>query len=137
MARWRLKYTFLYIITVYNVCDHNDFEPFRMTTPKQLDVVTLQAAAGKASALLKTLANRDRLLLLCQMTQGEYPVGALADMTGIRQPTLSQQLTVLREEGLVTTRREGKQIFYSVASAEALAVLQVLYQCYCPHDEET
>ncbi|MEO7496557.1 MAG: metalloregulator ArsR/SmtB family transcription factor [Massilia sp.] len=107
-----------------------------MTPPKQIDVVKLQAAAAKASGLLKTLANRDRLLLLCQMTQGEFAVATLADMSGIRQPTLSQQLTVLREEGLVNTRREGKHIFYSVASAEALAVLQVLYQCYCPNDEE-
>ena len=53
---------------------------------------------------------------------------------GILQPTLSQQLTVLRAEGLVSTRRDGKQIFYSIASPEALAVLQVLYQLYCPKD---
>ena len=69
------------------------------------------------------------------MTQGEYSVGELEMVTGIRQPTLSQQLTVLREERGGNARREGKQIFYSIASREALAVLQVLYQLYCPKDE--
>lgn len=107
-----------------------------MSLPKNIDLVKLQAAADQASALLKVLSNPDRLLLLCQMTQGEFPVGELETLTGIRQPTLSQQLTVLRGEGLVSTRREGKQIFYSIASAEALAVLRVLYQLYCPSEQE-
>lgn len=105
-----------------------------MAPPKQIDLVKLQAAAGEACLLLKVLSNADRLLLLCQMTQGEFSVSELEAITGIRQPTLSQQLTVLREERLVNTRREGKQIFYSIASTEALAVLQVLYQIYCPKD---
>lgn len=105
-----------------------------MALPKQIDIAKLQAAAGEACNLLKVLSNPDRLLLLCQMTQGEFAVGELETMTGIRQPTLSQQLTVLREEEMVSTRREGKQIFYSIASQEALAVLQVLYQIYCPKD---
>lgn len=103
-----------------------------MVSPKPIDISKLHAAAGKACNLLKVLSNHHRLLLLCQMTQGEFCVGELETMTGIRQPTLSQQLTVLREEELVKTRREGKQIFYSIASNEALAVLQVLYQIYCP-----
>lgn len=105
-----------------------------MALPKQIDLAKLQAAAGEACALLKVLSNPDRLLLLCQMTQGEFSVSELETITGIRQPTLSQQLTVLREEKLVSTRREGKQIFYSIASQEALAVLQVLYQLYCPKE---
>lgn len=98
----------------------------------QTDLLKLHAAAGEASKLLRVLANPDRMLLLCQMTQGEFSVKELETATGIAQPTLSQQLTVLREECLVTTRREGKQIFYSISSSEALAVLQVLYQIYCP-----
>ena len=57
-------------------------------------------------------------------------------MLGIQQPTLSQQLGVLREEQLVTTRREGKQIFYSIASTEAMAVMQVLYELYCTTAKE-
>jgi len=100
------------------------------------DLSKLQAAAGQASGLLKALANPGRLLLLCQMTQGEFAVGALEALTGIRQPTLSQQLTVLRDERLVATRREGKQVFYRIASPEALAVLQVLYELYCPRETE-
>lgn len=100
-----------------------------------IDIQRLQNAAGQASALLKTLSNPDRLLLLCHLTQGEMNVGELEASTGIRQPTLSQQLTVLRENQLVSVRRVGKQMFYSIASAEATAVLQVLYQLYCPQDE--
>ena len=107
-----------------------------MTPSKQIDLAKLQSAAEEASNLLKVLSNLDRLLLLCQMTQGEFSVGELETMTGIRQPTLSQQLTVLREEKMVNTRRVGKQIFYRIASPEALAVLQVLYQLYCPKEEE-
>ena len=98
---------------------------------KEIDLERLSAAALQACGLLKVLANQDRLLLLCQLTQGEYCVSDLESLTGIRQPTLSQQLTVLREEQLVSTRREGKQIFYTIASKEALAVMQVLYEQYC------
>ena len=105
-----------------------------MTMPNQIDLVKLHAAAGEASKLVKVLSNPDRMLLLFQMTRGEFSVKELETITGILQPTLSQQLTVLREERLVSTRREGKQIFYSISSNEALAVLQVLYQLYCPTD---
>jgi DNA-binding transcriptional ArsR family regulator len=93
----------------------------------------MQAAATRACALLKALGNPDRLLLLCQLTQGEFCVSELESVLGIQQPTLSQQLGVLREEQLVTTRREGKQIYYSLASKEAMAVLEVLYQQFCPN----
>ena len=98
---------------------------------KQVDFQAMQQAAAKAGGLLKVLANSDRLLLLCQMSQGAYCVSELEAMTGIRQPTLSQQLSVLREEKMVRTRREGKQIFYSIASVEAMAVMKVLYELYC------
>lgn len=107
-----------------------------MYRPKKIDPAVLQAAASQACGLLKTLANPDRLLLLCQMTQGEFCVSDLENLTGVRQPTLSQQLTVLREEKLVDTRREGKQVFYSIASKEAMAVLEVLYALYCPKEQE-
>lgn len=103
-----------------------------MYSPQKIDLVALQSAAGEACKLLKVLSNPDRLLLLCQMTQGEFSVSELEGLTGIRQPTLSQQLTVLREEWVVASRREGKQIFYTISSAEAMSVLQVLYQLYCP-----
>ena len=96
-----------------------------------LDLRAMRAAATQACGMLKVLANPDRLLLLCQLTQGPHCVRELENILGIQQPTLSQQLGVLRDEALVTTQREGKQIFYSIASSEALAVMQVLYQLYC------
>jgi DNA-binding transcriptional ArsR family regulator len=102
---------------------------------KTLDPDTMRASAAQACALLKVLANRDRLLLLCQLAQGPLCVGELESTVGISQPTLSQQLGVLRDEALVSTRREGKQIIYSIASSEALAVMQLLYQLYCEKPE--
>ena len=98
---------------------------------KRVNFQAMQQAAAQACALLKVLANSDRLLLLCQMSQGAYCVSELEQITGIKQPTLSQQLSVLREEKMVDTRREGKQIFYSIASEEAMAVMKVLYEIYC------
>ena len=98
----------------------------------------LAAAAQEAASLLKSLANPDRLLLLCNLVEEERNVSALETLTGIRQPTLSQQLGVLRDEGIVETRRDGKFIFYRVASAPALAVLRTLYDNFCrPQKERT
>jgi DNA-binding transcriptional ArsR family regulator len=91
----------------------------------------MQAAALEACALMKVLSNPDRLLILCQLSQGEARVGELEEILGIVQPTLSQQLTVLREEQLVSTRREGKNIYYSLASPQVLAVIETLYLQFC------
>lgn len=96
-----------------------------------LDLAQMQESAAQACRLLKVLSNPDRLMLLCQLAQGERCVSDLEDSLGIVQPTLSQQLTVLREEGLVSTRREGKNIYYNVVSPRALAVMGVLYQEFC------
>jgi len=95
------------------------------------DVSRLRDSAEEAAILLKALANADRLMLLCELAQGERSVGELEALTGIRQPTLSQQLGVLREERLVETRREGKSIHYRIASPQALAVMHVLYREFC------
>lgn len=99
-----------------------------------IDPEALRGAAGQAVAVLKLLANEDRLLLLCQLSQGEMCVSDLESALGIRQPTLSQQLSVLRAEGVVNTRREGKNIYYSVADAALLEILAVLYRLYCPKE---
>lgn len=96
-----------------------------------LDPAALRKAADEACRLLKALSNPDRLLLLCHLAQGEARVGELEELSGIAQPTLSQQLGVLREEGLVATRREGKNIHYSIDSAQAMAVMGVLYEQFC------
>jgi len=98
---------------------------------KSIDLADMHKAADQACRLMKVLANCDRLLLLCQLSQGEKCVSELEELLGIVQPTLSQQLTVLRNEELVTTRREGKHIYYQISSPEALAVMQVLYKTYC------
>lgn len=91
----------------------------------------LRSSAGKACSLLKTMANEDRLMLLCHLIDAELNVGELEILTQIRQPTLSQQLGVLRDEGLVATRREGKYIYYKLASPAVMRVMQTLYGLYC------
>lgn len=96
-----------------------------------LDMQAMRTAAGQACRLMKALSNPDRLLLLCQLAQGEKCVGELEAMVGIGQPTLSQQLGVLRAEAMVRTRREGKNIYYSIASPQTLAVMQTLYAQFC------
>jgi DNA-binding transcriptional ArsR family regulator len=97
-----------------------------------IDIDRLRNSAEQASQLMKALANPARLLLMCQLAQGEMRVSELEGLVGITQPTLSQQLGVLREEGLVSTRRDGKNIFYRIDSPRALAVMAVLYEQFCP-----
>ena len=87
-------------------------------------------SAAQAVSALKVLANVDRLLLLCQLSQGEMCVSELEEALDIRQPTLSQQLGVLRNQGVVSTRRDGKKIFYSIADARLIAIVSVLYRQY-------
>jgi len=96
-----------------------------------VDKEAMRDAAEAACALMKVLSNPDRLLLLCELCEGERNVGELQEAVGIAQPTLSQQLAVLREEELVETRRDGKNIYYSIASGQVLAVLQVLHAQFC------
>ena len=98
-----------------------------------IDLEMMQTSAAQACRFLKVLANPDRLLILCQLAQGERRVGELEELLGIVQPTLSQQLTVLREEQLVSTRREGKNIYYQFSSPPAMAVMKVLYAEFCNH----
>lgn len=102
-----------------------------------IELDDLREAAGHACRLMKVLSNPDRLLLLCQLVQGEQRVGELEARVGVVQPTLSQQLGVLRDEGLVSTRRDGKAIYYRIDSPQAQAVMQVLYQQFCHTARET
>ena len=96
-----------------------------------LDIRKVRRAAEDATGMLRLLANEDRLLLLCQLTQGERCVSELEELLQIRQPTLSQQLGVLRTEGVVATRREGKNIYYSIADERVELLLNQLYQMFC------
>lgn len=99
-----------------------------------IDPDRLRRGAGRAVASLKVLANEDRLLLLCQLSQGEMCVSELEEALDIHQPTLSQQLGVLRTEGVVNTRRDGKYVYYSVADPDVMQVVEVLYRIYCPKE---
>lgn len=87
--------------------------------------------AAEAAAFLKTLANENRLMVLCFLAQGEKSVTELELLLGIRQPNLSQQLARLRAEGLVKTRRDAKSIYYSLDSEEVVLVIQLLYKMFC------
>jgi DNA-binding transcriptional ArsR family regulator len=95
------------------------------------DISEIRASASEACAMLRILANEDRLLILCQLSQGASNVSELEELLGIHQPTLSQQLTVLREEGIVKTQRKGRYIVYSLASAEAIEIMETLFGLYC------
>jgi DNA-binding transcriptional ArsR family regulator len=108
-------------------------EPMPLTEPAEptLDVTRMRRSADQAVGLLRLLSHPDRLMLLCQLTDGERCVGELQDQLDIQQPGLSQQLGVLRRKGLVKTRRDGKHIYYSVADQRALTVLQLLYGLFC------
>lgn len=96
------------------------------------DMTKMRVAASEATAVLRTLANEDRLLLLCQLSQGEMSVSELEEALEIRQPTLSQQLGVLRTENLVQTRRDGKRIYYSITDQKIISILGLFYELYCP-----
>jgi DNA-binding transcriptional ArsR family regulator len=91
----------------------------------------MEAAADQASDLLKALSNRHRLLIICQLIEGERSVGDLAGFLGLRDSTVSQHLALLRKDGLVAARRDAQTIYYSIASEPARAVLATLYNVYC------
>ena len=92
------------------------------------------ARAAQVSGLLKTLAHPGRLMLVCTLVEGEFSVGELEVKTNIHQPHLSQHLTWFREVGIVATRREGKQIFYSLTEEKAAQLVNALYTIFCQED---
>lgn len=102
-----------------------------MTAPT-LDISTMRRGASDATRMLRSLAHDERLLILCQLTQGEMSVGALQQALALEQPMLSQQLAVLRRERLVTTRRSGRFVHYRIVDPNVLALLETLYQLFCP-----
>lgn len=96
-----------------------------------LEITTMRDSAELVVGILKSLANTDRLLILCHLAQQELNVSQIEEITDIKQPTLSQQLMMLRKSDVVTTRRDGKQIYYSIKDANLVQVLNTLYQLYC------
>jgi DNA-binding transcriptional ArsR family regulator len=91
----------------------------------------MEARAGEVANLLKTLAHPARLMLVCTLVEAEYSVSELEAKLDIHQPTLSQQLTVLREANIVETRRNGKQIFYRLTGEKAAQLVSALYGIFC------
>ena len=91
----------------------------------------MAARATDAAEFLRILANPNRLMIVCTLVEGEHSVGQLEETLGIHQPTLSQQLTVLREAGIVATRRDAKQIFYRLAEEKAARLIMALYEIFC------
>lgn len=97
----------------------------------KIQIRNMVAAADAASGLLKALANRHRLIIVCQLTEKARSVGELADLLKIRDSTVSQHLALLRRDGLVTARREGQTIWYSIGSPQARELVRTLYRVYC------
>ncbi|MVA99529.1 metalloregulator ArsR/SmtB family transcription factor [Nitratireductor sp. CAU 1489] len=103
----------------------------------RMDIDRLDRSAESAAELLSALANKNRLMILCNLLNGEMAVQPLAEAVGMSQSALSQQLAKLRLQRLVATRRVGREIHYRVASAEVAEVLATLYRLYCDPVQKT
>jgi DNA-binding transcriptional ArsR family regulator len=96
------------------------------------DITRFEASAAEAAKLLRALGNERRLMILCQLTDGERSVGELLPRVGLSQSALSQHLAVLREEGIVATRREAQGIWYRISDPAAINVMATLAEIFCP-----
>jgi DNA-binding transcriptional ArsR family regulator len=100
----------------------------------KIEPAQMRASAEVAEELLKVMANRHRLMILCQLVGGECSVGELAEVLDLRDSTVSQHLALLRKDDLVATRREGQTIWYSISSEPARRLIETLYQMFCAPD---
>ena len=98
----------------------------------RFDPALFAESAGRAAALLRMLGNEKRLMILCQLAEGEVSVGQIQARIDLSQSALSQHLAVLRESGIVATRREAQSIHYRIADHAALRVIQTLAELFCP-----
>lgn len=103
----------------------------RRTAPSRANASQMSAHAEEASRLLKALANEKRLMILCLLAEGERTVGELNALLDLSQSALSQHLAVLREDGLVATRRDAQSIIYSMPKGPAQRIIDVLHRVYC------
>ena len=97
----------------------------------------MEGAAVRASTLMKTLGHSGRLMILCNLADGERSVGDLAARLEMSQSSLSQHLARMRNEGLVTSRRESQTVYYSLVKGEAQSIIESLYEIYCPFNDTT
>ena len=100
-------------------------------TSQKLKISQMRRRAGQVTRLLKCIANEQRLLVLCQLMEGEKTAGDLTQITGMSQSAVSQHLALLRDNEIVTTRRESQFIFYSLSSREMREMIGLLYNLYC------
>lgn len=96
----------------------------------------MEETAERVSGLLKLLSHRDRLMALCHLVQGEMAAGKLAEAVGMKAPAMSQQLAILRREGIIASRREGQTIFYRIVDEDAVTIMRLLYENFCGNDED-
>ncbi len=96
-----------------------------------IDITQIAEKAPEAASLLKTLASEERLMILCQLLQGEQPVGVLWERSSLSQSAFSQHLAVLRRAGLVKTRKQSQSVYYSLANDNCMQILQTLHEIYC------
>jgi len=95
------------------------------------EVARLHGSAAQVTDLLRAMANPSRLVILCQLAEGEKSVGEMEEVVGLSQSGLSQHLAVLRRKGIVATRREAQSIYYSLASPEVEEIMASLYRIFC------
>jgi ArsR family transcriptional regulator len=98
------------------------------------DLALFEESATRAAALLRLLGNERRLMILCQLADGELSVGEIQPRVGLSQSALSQHLALLREEGVVATRREGQTIHYRLADPAVARIIETLAELFCPPD---
>lgn len=98
----------------------------------RFDLSLFEESAGRAAALLRLLSNEKRLMVLCQLADGEMSVGEIQSRVGLSQSALSQHLALLRDEGVVATRRESQTIYYRVADHAAMRIIETLAELFCP-----
>jgi len=103
----------------------------------RFDLGLFEESAGRAAALLRLLSNEKRLMVLCQLADGELSVGEIQSRVGLSQSALSQHLALLRDEGVVATRRESQTIYYRVADHAAMRIIQTLAELFCPPEMRT
>ena len=110
-------------------------EKNRMTGPDEL--ADMAENAKQATDFMKAMAHESRLMILCYLSSGEKSVMELEGLLALRQPTVSQQLARLRLERLITARRDGKTIYYSIADDRALKMMEVVYGMFCAENNKS
>ena len=97
----------------------------------KFDIAQMEETADEVSGYMKLLSAPGRLMLLCQLVDGEMSSGELCDAVGMKAPAMSQQLAILRREGIVRTRREGQSIYYAITDPNIMKIMMFLYETFC------